>query len=84
MEDEDARMPHVLDPRTGRPIAGLRSATVIGFFGSFGAPPTLGVRIKEAFGATDYGEAWTHLWMLVILVVVFDWWSGAVRRRLVG
>lgn len=62
----------------------LRSATVLGFFGTFGLPPTLGVRIREAFGATDYGEAWTHLWMLVILVVVFDWWSGAVRRRLVG
>ena len=61
----------------------LRSATVLGFFGTFGLPPTLGVRIREAFGATDYGEAWTHLWMLVILVVVFDWWSGAVRRRLV-
>ena len=62
----------------------LRSATVIGFFGSFGAAPTLGRRISEAFGATDYGEAWTHLWMLILLVVVFDWWSGAVRRRLVG
>ena len=62
----------------------LRSATVLGFFGTFGLPPTLGVRIREAFGATDYGEAWTHLWMLILLVVVFDWWSGAVRRRLVG
>ena len=62
----------------------LRSATVIGFFGSFGAPPTLGRRISEAFGATDYGEAWTHLWMLILLVIVFDWWSGALRKRIVG
>lgn len=62
----------------------LRSATVIGFFGSFGAPPTLGRRISEAFGATDYGEAWTHLWMLILLIIVFDLWSSAVRKRLVG
>ena len=62
----------------------LRSATVIGFFGTFGAEPTLGVRIREAFGALDYGEAWTHLWMLFLLIVPFDWWSGAIRRRLVA
>lgn len=62
----------------------LRSVAVVGFFGSFDAAPTLGVRIKEAFGALDHGEAWTHLWMLVLLVVAFDWWSSAVRRRLVG
>ena len=36
----------------------LRSATVVGFFGSFGAPPTLGVRIKEAFGSVPSSSMW--------------------------
>jgi len=57
----------------------LRSAAVLGFFGF----PTLGLRIKQAFGSTNFGEVWTHLYMLIILVVVFDLWSGAIRRRMV-
>jgi len=57
----------------------LRSAAILGFFGF----PTLGLRIKQAFQNADFGETWTHLYVLFALVVVFDVWSGAIRRRLV-
>jgi phosphonate transport system permease protein len=57
----------------------LRSAAILGFFGF----PTLGLRIKQAFQNLDYGETWTHLYVLIALIVVFDLWSGAIRRRLV-
>ncbi len=57
----------------------LRSAAVLGFFGF----PTLGYHIAASFENLYYGEVWTYLYVLVILVVAVDWWSGQVRRRLV-
>jgi len=58
----------------------LRSAAVLGFFGF----PTLGFYVAASFENLYYGEVWTYLYALLILVVVVDWWSGAVRRRLLG
>lgn len=58
----------------------LRSSAILGFFGY----PTLGYFIAVSFENLHYGEVWTYLYVLVGLVVVLDWWSGAVRRRLVG
>lgn len=59
---------------------GLRSAAVLGFFGI----PTLGLAIEESCENAYYGEVWTYLYTLFALVVVFDAWSGALRRRLVA
>lgn len=56
----------------------LRSAAILGFLGV----PTLGVLIKQAFDYGEYGEAWTHLYMLIALIAGFDLWSGAVRKRM--
>jgi len=58
----------------------LRSSAVLGFFGY----PTLGFFISASFENLHYGEVWTYLYTLLLLVVVVDWWSGAVRRRLVA
>lgn len=58
----------------------LRSAAILGFFGY----PTLGLFIRQSFNSTNYGEVWTYLYTLIALVVVFDLWSGALRKRLVG
>ncbi len=58
----------------------LRSSAVLGFFGY----PTLGYFIAASFENLHYGEVWTYLYTLFLLVVVADWWSGALRRRLVG
>lgn len=57
----------------------LRSAAVLGFFGF----ATLGLSIRQSFSAMNYGEVWTYLYVLLALLWVFDFWSGAIRRRLV-
>jgi len=56
----------------------LRASAVLGFFGF----PTLGLFIRQSFSATNYGEVWTYLYTLAVLVIAFDAWSAAVRRRL--
>jgi len=45
--------------------------------------PTLGYSIAASFENLYYGEVWTYLYALFALVLVMDWWSGALRRRLV-
>jgi len=55
----------------------LRASAVIGFFGI----PTLGYYIKLAFEDLDYPAVWTYLYILIFMVVLFDLWSGAARRR---
>jgi len=57
----------------------LRSSAVLGFFGF----PTLGLYIRQSFNSTNYGEVWTYLYVLIALVMFFEAWSAAVRRRLV-
>ena len=56
----------------------LRSSAVLGFFGY----PTLGFFISASFENLHYGEVWTYLYVLFALVAAVDWWSGALRRRL--
>jgi phosphonate transport system permease protein len=58
----------------------LRSSAVLGFFGF----PTLGYYIAASFENLVYGEVWTYLYALFILVATADWWSGALRRRFVA
>jgi len=58
----------------------LRSSAVLGFFGF----PTLGLYIRQSFNATNYGEVWTFLYVLLLLVIAADTWSGAVRKRVLA
>jgi ABC-type phosphate/phosphonate transport system permease subunit len=44
----------------------------------------LGYFIAASFENLYYGEVWTYLYTLFFLVAVVDWWSGALRRRLVA
>ena len=57
----------------------LRSSAILGFFGF----PTLGYYIAASFENLYFGEVWTYLYTLFLLVAVTDWWSGALRRRMV-
>ncbi len=59
---------------------GLRSAAVMGFLGL----PTLGLKLSQSYENLHYREVWTCLYALLFLVVVFDFASGWVRKRLVG
>ncbi len=55
----------------------VRSSAVLGFFGF----PTLGYFISAAIENLHYREVWTYLYAVFFLVLVLDWWSGALRRR---
>ncbi len=55
----------------------LRSSAVLGFFGF----PTLGYYLAASFENLHYGEVWTYLYALFLLIVVVEWWSGILRRR---
>lgn len=58
----------------------LRSSAIIGFFG----PPTLGRFIHQSWNENYYGEVWTYLYALVVLIAIVDLWSSAMRKRLVA
>lgn len=58
----------------------VRSSAVLGFFGY----PTLGYYLAASFENLHYGEVWTYLYALFGLVILLEWWSGALRRRFVA
>jgi phosphonate transport system permease protein len=59
---------------------GLRAAAVFSFVGLGG----LGAELQLSLAELNYGEVWTLLYCFIALIVVVDWWSGEVRRRMVG
>ena len=54
----------------------LRSSAILGFFGY----PTLGYYIAASFENLHYGEVWTYIYAMFLLVAAVDWWSGSFRR----
>jgi phosphonate transport system permease protein len=58
----------------------VRTSAVLGFFGF----ETLGYFIRASFDNVHYGETWTYLYALLLLVIAIDAWSGALRRRFVA
>lgn len=73
-------LPDILSYTLYRFECGLRSSAVMGFMGI----PTLGLLIRQSHENAYYGEVWTYLYFLLFLVVGFDLWGGALRRRLRG
>jgi phosphonate transport system permease protein len=77
-------VPRALPDMTGYALyrfeCALRSAAVLGFFGI----PTLGLYLQQSFANAHYREVWSYLYAMFALVVTLDWWSGAVRRRMVA
>jgi phosphonate transport system permease protein len=58
----------------------IRSSAVLGFFGF----PTLGYSIFQSFENLHFGEVWTYLYTLMILVIAVELWSAALRTRFVA
>jgi phosphonate transport system permease protein len=58
----------------------IRSSAVLGFFGF----PTLGYSIFQAFENLHFGEVWTYLDTLIVLIVAVEMWSAALRTRFVA
>ena len=73
-----AALPDMIAYTLYRFECGLRSAAVMGFMGVL----TLGYYIKASFVNLHYHEVWTYLYALIFLIVFFEKWSDAIRRRL--
>lgn len=58
----------------------LRSSAVLGFFGY----PTVGYYLKLSFENLHFREVWTWLYVLILIVVLLEAWSSALRRRFVA
>ena len=56
----------------------VRTAAVFGFVGI----ETVGYRIKLASDEFHYREIWTYLYVLFALIILIEWWAGAIRQRL--
>ncbi|MEZ6196624.1 MAG: ABC transporter permease subunit [Planctomycetota bacterium] len=72
-------LPDLLSYSLYRFECALRSSAVLGFFGY----STVGLFIRQSFLSSYYGEVWTYLYVLIAVILVFDVWSGAIRRRMV-
>ncbi len=58
----------------------IRAAAIMSFVGIAG----LGYQIQLSLDDLLYGQVWTMLFFMVLLILVVDVWSTMVRRRLVG
>jgi phosphonate transport system permease protein len=56
----------------------VRTAAVFGFVGI----ETIGYRIKLASDEFHYREVWTYLYVLFALIIIIEWWSRMLRRRM--
>ena len=56
----------------------IRSSAVLGFVGV----PTLGYEIKTAYEDGHYREIWTYLYILLAIVIFFEWWGTKIRNLL--
>lgn len=58
----------------------LRSSAVLGFFGY----PTIGYYLKLSFENLHFREVWTWIYLMILMVVLLEAWSSALRRRFVA
>ena len=71
-------LPDLLTYTMYRLECAIRSSAVLGFVGV----PTLGYEIRNAFHDGHYHEIWTLIYVLLALVLFFEWWGGQIRRKL--
>jgi phosphonate transport system permease protein len=75
------RLPFVLSDALSytfyRLECGIRSATVLSFVGLGG----LGFHIQIALADLAYARAWTFVLGLIVMIVLVEAWSSAIRRR---
>jgi phosphonate transport system permease protein len=73
-----AALPNMVSYALYRYECGLRSAAILSFVGLGG----LGYQIQLSLDDLRFNEVWTFVYVLILLVVAIDLWSGAVRSRL--
>ena len=72
-------LPDLLTYAMYRLECAVRSSAVLGFVGL----PTLGYEIKTAFEDGHYHEIWTLVYVLLAIVLFFEWWGGRIRGVMV-
>jgi len=70
--------PNILSYTLYRLECALRSSAVLGFLGY----ETIGLSIQRSSENLYFRELWTELYALIGLIVFFDIWGAAVRKRL--
>ena len=73
-------MPDILSYTFYRFECAVRAAAIMSFVGIAG----LGFQIRLSLDDLLYGQVWTLLFSLVVLILAVDLWSGVVRRRMVS
>ena len=73
-------MPELLSYTFYRFECAVRAAAIMSFVGITG----LGYQMQLSLDDLRYGQVWTLLLFLVVLILSVDVWSSAVRRRLVS
>ena len=58
----------------------VRSGTILGIVGAGG----IGFLLSDKIQTYKWDEAWTIIFLIIIMVYLIDWLSGQARRRLVG
>lgn len=58
----------------------VRSGTILGIVGAGG----IGFMLADRISAYKWDEAWTIIFLIILMVYVIDWLSGLARTRLIG
>jgi phosphonate transport system permease protein len=58
----------------------VRSGTILGIVGAGG----IGFLLSDRISAYRWDEAWTIIFLIILMVYVIDWLSGLIRTRLIG
>ena len=58
----------------------VRSGTILGIVGAGG----IGFLLADRISAYRWDEAWSIIFLIIVMVYVIDWLSGKIRTRLIG
>ncbi len=58
----------------------VRSGTILGIVGAGG----IGYLLSDRIAAYRWDEAWSIIFLIVVMVYLIDWLSGLVRSRIIG
>jgi phosphonate transport system permease protein len=73
-------LPDLLSYTFYRLECGIRSATVLSFVGLGG----LGFQIQISLADLAYSRAWTFILGLIVMILLVEAWSGAVRKKVIS
>jgi phosphonate transport system permease protein len=58
----------------------VRSGTILGIVGAGG----IGFLLSDRIGAYRWDEAWSIIFLIIVMVYLIDWLSGLLRARFIG